>query len=789
MTAVDSIALGNGIALLRSVAESMTLDGQGSFSWFGQRGPRLPRSARKWMDDRAARTDLVNHLTQCLYANFYCRGEPMPFRDQPVPDIRAARTPFVNELSRANAARGTWHWGRLERMEDGYLVVRYGGLEVYALPEECGLAPGAVPEAGQPLRLRLGRDSLRSSPGYYLARGDRDLDTTRTLRWYWHLEPGIAAQFVEWATTELGRVDVPYHLKVLADPSLYVRCDAGVIYTRREDGPLVGERLALVYGAVGAHLRSPTPAFTRRLAPGVAIADDPGSGDSFGLDRCRLLADGLVRAQESGVTDEDGRITILVERFVEAGVDPERPYLAAGLEEVSLPVFEASTSEAGASTLRRRSRPSRRTRSTVDALAAAARIGDRICREAVWYRGRCQWVGAEMYLGSGGAYRMGYRTLPPTLYGGTAGVALFLGELGRATGDPGPRRTAIAAIRQALSSFLAPTRAASSAATGGASRVRPAGLYGGAMGLALVAARLGRMLGDEELSVRGAQLAERFLLRRASREGYDLLYGSAGRILGLLALESFNVSGARDAAVALGGGLVAAAERSPEGWSWPSDIPRRQNLTGLSHGAAGIALALVELGRRTGDNSFTAAAQHAIDYETAWFEPAMGNWPDFRLRSVWARRSRYTPPVPYTVYWCHGAPGIALQRIRAGLLRADAALLEDVRNAAATTSSAMTAWLLSGDEAFSICHGVLGNAEILREMAAVGESSLAILAEEAADEGLRRYGDRGDWPCSPILGDTPSLFLGRAGIGYFYLRLHDPMVPSVLAFDPDAWAA
>src|SRR4051794_18701055 len=85
-----------------------------------------------------------------------------------------------------------------------------------------------------------------------------------------------------------------------------------------------------------------------------------------------------------------------------------------------------------------------------DLLAAAAGIGDRIVREAVWYRGRCSWVGAETDPSGAGRARPVYRALGPALGDGTAGVALFLAQLHAARADDAIRRTALGAIGQAL---------------------------------------------------------------------------------------------------------------------------------------------------------------------------------------------------------------------------------------------------------------------------------------------------------------------------------------------------
>src|SRR4051794_18264575 len=58
-------------------------------------------------------------------------------------------------------------------------------------------------------------------------------------------------------------------------------------------------------------------------------------------------------------------------------------------------------------------------------LAAAAAAGRGIVADAVWFEGRCNWIGAS----SGTVGR--YQALGPTLYKGTAGVGLFLAHLYR----------------------------------------------------------------------------------------------------------------------------------------------------------------------------------------------------------------------------------------------------------------------------------------------------------------------------------------------------------------------
>jgi hypothetical protein len=69
---------------------------------------------------------------------------------------------------------------------------------------------------------------------------------------------------------------------------------------------------------------------------GVGAADDPGNGESFGMHRCRLLAEGLVEAYRSNIAGTDARIKAVQARFSQNGLNLDAPYLAPGLAEYPL---------------------------------------------------------------------------------------------------------------------------------------------------------------------------------------------------------------------------------------------------------------------------------------------------------------------------------------------------------------------------------------------------------------------------------------------------------------------
>jgi lantibiotic modifying enzyme len=109
---------------------------------------------------------------------------------------------------------------------------------------------------------------------------------------------------------------------------------------------------------------------------------------------------------------------------------------------------------------------------------------------------------------------------------------------------------------------------------------------------------------------------------------------------------------------------------------------------------------------------------------------------------------------------------------------------EEAITALRTTRGMIEAALRSGIGNFSLCHGLMGNAEVLlygRQVLGKGLANESALACDVAKAGVEIYAERGlPWPCGTAFGETPNLMLGLAGIGHFFLCLHDPTIPSVL---------
>ena len=96
--------------------------------------------------------------------------------------------------------------------------------------------------------------------------------------------------------------------------------------------------MSAVYLENQSHFKSEIPLFTMELAPGVGLAEEPDKKfaiqESFGMNRCQVIANGLLAAWQQGDNSTEGRMRAILEQFSLLGIDWQRPYLNANSEDV-----------------------------------------------------------------------------------------------------------------------------------------------------------------------------------------------------------------------------------------------------------------------------------------------------------------------------------------------------------------------------------------------------------------------------------------------------------------------
>lgn len=272
-------------------------------------------------------------LVQTVQAIFYDRCYAR--RSGRAVSAPEAEPGLAHLLAAANTSRDRWDrgWQVFQLGANGQVFVRKGERERIAVPGAflTEAMVGMVPQIGTSVSLRVPRESLDAQPGYYFAFGetlDELADQLSIVRIYFNVRADHAPALFGALTGLLNRYQTPFHLKAPVVPAAYDRADAAVLYVGNRYFPIVARVVTQACDRVP--LEDPVPLFTKRLWPGIGVAMEPGSGESFGSHRSRLVAAGLVEAWRRGDGHADARLLAVAERFAASGVDLARPWLAPG---------------------------------------------------------------------------------------------------------------------------------------------------------------------------------------------------------------------------------------------------------------------------------------------------------------------------------------------------------------------------------------------------------------------------------------------------------------------------
>jgi hypothetical protein len=283
----------------------------------------LAESSVTTQDERLARA-IQSELYNRCYAHRL--GESLPDNED------AEDQAFGRHLAEANTGCEHWDpgWVIYQFGTNGQLFVRKGARERVAIPGFyiSDATPNMAPQLGGSIRIRVqcGSDSVQ--PGYYFAFGetlDELADQLDLVRCYFHCAAQHATRLLSSLTSLLNKFQVPFQTKAPTSAAAYGRTDAVVLYTSARYFAITAQIINLVCETVP--LSPSVPLFAKCLLPGVGAAVEPGTGESFGLHRCRLAAEGIVDAWRTGRQDAPARLEAVRARFATAGLDLSRPYL------------------------------------------------------------------------------------------------------------------------------------------------------------------------------------------------------------------------------------------------------------------------------------------------------------------------------------------------------------------------------------------------------------------------------------------------------------------------------
>jgi len=246
---------------------------------------------------------------------------------------------FYERLHTSNQSEGYWSNNWLVKKEelDGTLVVNKNGLTLH-IQRDIHLPPQLQSATINDLvTIKMPKNLVQNA--FYMAVANAATQRNQDIvRVYFNLTPEGAVAMMASLTSQLNAIQIAFSFKALYNPSDYGRYDSAVLYFNKNNYASVYPVLRKIYTEHKSHFYEPVPLFTKFIAPGLAIAEEPddkfGSRESFGTHRCQIIANGLLNAWQEDNDTAAGRMKSILQQFSLHGIDLRCPYLNANSEDI-----------------------------------------------------------------------------------------------------------------------------------------------------------------------------------------------------------------------------------------------------------------------------------------------------------------------------------------------------------------------------------------------------------------------------------------------------------------------
>jgi hypothetical protein len=254
---------------------------------------------------------------------------------------------FFQQLHHSNHGIGHYDpaWQVLKVEPDGSIAVTKDGLTLYVEPE-CHLKSSKkTVKSGELIAIWMPKNRLQN--GCYIAVSNvgQEQQNNGNLgvgRIYFNFTPQGAIALMDQLTQQLNNSAIPFSFQVFYNPAAYERYDSGVLYFERDDYSVIRKILQPVYRENQSYFQPEIPLFTKFLAPGLGLAEEPNqkfaAQETFGINRCQIVANALLEAWQKGKNAIEERMRIIEKHFAQNLIDVQRPYLNPSSEDIYIPL-------------------------------------------------------------------------------------------------------------------------------------------------------------------------------------------------------------------------------------------------------------------------------------------------------------------------------------------------------------------------------------------------------------------------------------------------------------------
>ena len=269
----------------------------------------------------------AGELQAILYRDWYAPATP-------IEPATSWQPPLFGQYRAAHAGSTTFSAARVVALAPGGIVLAArdgerprallaGDYCHSSVSERSGLSP----RVGEQL-LVVRRQDAPPAEGWWRTWGGgwRPSQPPEALtRLYLAVEHERVLELIGGLTATLQELATPWLLKAAAERVALGRPDAVVVYLPSSDlgdAPESAPLIRTIASCASRLVRDVRPALTYSIERGVALAEDPADGQSFGERQSSLAARALIAARDTG---EDPH-QVLIAALRAAGLDPVRPH-------------------------------------------------------------------------------------------------------------------------------------------------------------------------------------------------------------------------------------------------------------------------------------------------------------------------------------------------------------------------------------------------------------------------------------------------------------------------------
>jgi HopA1 effector protein family len=274
-------------------------------------------------------------------------SENEPMRSKPALNMAlGVKSSFFAALHDRNTGEGYFDpdWLALRESSDGLLVVQKNGLMLHVSRDRHVAPVNQSAAIGEQVAIRLPRNLIEDE--CYVAVGNagpvhpsESQEDEPIMNVYFNLDAEGALALMKDLTTPLNALDLPFKLRVPMDETDCDRPDSIALTFSKAHYSKIQPLLSAIYQEQQTQYRPETPLFTKFLAPGLALAEQPQQTftpkESFGLNRYQIVAEGLLTAWRQQNNAISARMSAIQQSFSARSIDLDYPYLNPGSTDLS----------------------------------------------------------------------------------------------------------------------------------------------------------------------------------------------------------------------------------------------------------------------------------------------------------------------------------------------------------------------------------------------------------------------------------------------------------------------